>query len=122
VLATDFTHLVGLVMNARRDEIIELRKSGRTYAEIGRRFGISRERVRQIFKGESTREKPDLRSKTMLRVGEVASLLGLHANTVRRWEDKGVLRAYRFGTRGDRRFRREDIDSFLAGGQGDEAA
>jgi excisionase family DNA binding protein len=113
---------MGLVMNARRDEIIELRKSGRTYAEIGRRFGISAERVRQILKGKTTQEKADLGTKTMLRVGEVASLLGLHANTVRRWEDKGVLRAYRFGTWGDRRFRREDIDSFLAGGQGDEAA
>lgn len=78
-------------MNARRDEIIELRKSGLSYAKIGRRFGISRERVRQIFKGETTREKPDLRSKTMLRVGEVASLLGLHVITVRRWE-KGTCK------------------------------
>ena len=115
MLATDFTYLMGLVMNAKRDEIIKLRKSGLSYAKIGRRFGISRERARQIFKGESTREKPDLRSKTMLRVGEVASLLGIHRNTVRRWEGKGVLKAYRVSSRGDRRFRREDIDSFLTG-------
>jgi excisionase family DNA binding protein len=113
VLATDVTHLVGLVMNARRDEIIKLRKSGLSYAKIGRRFGISRERARQIFKGESTQEKPDLGTKAMLRVGEVANLLGIHINTVRRWEDKGALKGYRVGTRGDRRFRREDIDSLL---------
>jgi len=102
-------------MNARRDEIVELRKTGLSYAKIGSRLGISRECVRQIFKGKTTREKADLGTKTMLRVGEVASLLGIHVNTVRRWEDKGVLKAYRISSRGDRRFRREDIGSFLIG-------
>jgi len=102
-------------MNARRDEIIELRKSGQTYAEIGRRLGISRERVKQIFMGKPTGEKAAPRPKVMLTVGDVASLLGIHSNTVRRGEDKGVLRAYRVGSRGDRRFRREDINSFLTG-------
>jgi len=49
----------------------------------------------------------------MLRAGDVARLLGVHVNTVRRWEGKGILKAYRVGPRGDRRFRREDIDAFL---------
>jgi len=103
------------MMNARRDEIIELRKSGLSYAKIGRRFGISAERVRQIVKGKTTQEKADLGTKTMLRVGEAASLLGIHTNTLRRWSDKGVIRAYHISQRGDRRFRREDIDAFLRG-------
>ncbi len=50
----------------------------------------------------------------MLTVREVAELLHIHANTVRRWSDQGVLRAYRIAHRGDRRFRREDVARFLA--------
>jgi len=58
----------------------------------------------------------------MLTVREVASLLGIHANTVRRWSEEGKLRAFRIAKRGDRRFKREDINRFLvemnAGGNG----
>jgi DNA-binding transcriptional MerR regulator len=34
-------------------------------------------------------------------------------NTVRRWSNQGILRAYRLGPRGDRRFKREDIALLL---------
>ena len=51
----------------------------------------------------------------MLTIAETAHLLNVHINTVRRWSDQGVLKSCRIGTRGDRRFRSEDIDSFLAG-------
>ena len=50
----------------------------------------------------------------MLTVREVAQLLHIHTNTVRRWADRRIIRAYRITTRGDRRFRREDIAHFLA--------
>ena len=50
----------------------------------------------------------------MLTVREVARLLHIHSNTVRRWSDRGLLRAHRITHRGDRRFRREDIGRFLA--------
>ena len=50
----------------------------------------------------------------MLTVREVARLLHVHANTVRRWSDRGIIRSYRITRRGDRRFRREDIARFLA--------
>jgi excisionase family DNA binding protein len=50
----------------------------------------------------------------MLTVREVASLLGIHANTVRRWSDEGKLKAFRITRRGDRRFKREEISRFLA--------
>ena len=50
----------------------------------------------------------------MLTVREVAQLLHIHSNTVRRWADQRIIRAYRITTRGDRRFRREDIARFLA--------
>jgi len=49
----------------------------------------------------------------MLTVREVAQLLNIHSNTVRRWSDQGIIRAYRIGPRGDRRFRREDIAGCL---------
>lgn len=50
----------------------------------------------------------------MLTTSEVAHLLNVHINTVRRWSNQGVLKAYRIGSRGDRRFRQEDVDSFLS--------
>ena len=53
------------------------------------------------------------RKSTMLTANGVAHLLHVHINTVRRWSNRGILKAYRIGPRGDRRFRREDIDSFL---------
>ena len=50
----------------------------------------------------------------MLTVNDVARLLNVHINTVRRWSNQGILKAYRVGSRGDRRFRQEDITSFLS--------
>ncbi len=49
----------------------------------------------------------------MLTISEVAQLLNVHINTVRRWSNQGILKSYRIGSRGDRRFRQENIDSFL---------
>jgi len=49
----------------------------------------------------------------MLAVREVARLLNMHTNTVRRWSDRGIIRAYRINHRGDRRFRQDDIARFV---------
>ena len=49
----------------------------------------------------------------MLTVREVARLLHVHPNTLRRWSNKGIIRAYRITARGDRRFKREEIARFL---------
>jgi excisionase family DNA binding protein len=51
----------------------------------------------------------------MLTTTEVAQLLHVHPNTVRQWANKGLLHAYRLGTRRDRRFKREDVDDFVNG-------
>lgn len=97
----------------RRDEVIKLREAGLSYRKIGRRLGVSGERVRQIEKGNRKGEKLGLDSKIMLTPSDVAQLLGVHVNTVRRWSQGGILKGYRISQRGDRRFRREDIDDFL---------
>jgi excisionase family DNA binding protein len=49
----------------------------------------------------------------LLTVREVARLLNIHCNTVRRWSDQGIIRSYRISIRGDRRFKREDIAQFI---------
>jgi excisionase family DNA binding protein len=50
----------------------------------------------------------------MLTTSDVARLLNVHINTVRRWSNQGIIKAYRIGSRGDRRFRSEDVFTFLA--------
>jgi len=49
----------------------------------------------------------------MLTVREVSQILHVHSNTLRRWSDLGLIKAYRIGPRGDRRFRQEDITLML---------
>jgi len=54
------------------------------------------------------------RTEYYLTASELARLLNVHINTVRRWSDRGLLKAHRFGPRGDRRFSKENVASFLA--------
>ena len=49
----------------------------------------------------------------MLTTSDVARLLNVHINTVWRWSNQGILKAYRIGGRDDRRFERNDIVNFL---------
>ena len=52
-------------------------------------------------------------AQALLTLREVARLLHVHPNSVRRWADMGLITTYRIGIRGDRRFRPEDVDTFL---------
>lgn len=49
----------------------------------------------------------------MLTASEVAQMLHLHVNTVKRLGDRGELPFYRVCRRGDRRFRYNDVMTFL---------
>lgn len=49
----------------------------------------------------------------ILTLRQAAQLLNVHANTLRNWDNKGVLKAMRFGRRRDRRYRKSDIIQFL---------
>ena len=49
----------------------------------------------------------------MLTASEVAEMLHLHVNTVKRLGDRSELPFFRVCKRGDRRFRLEDVMDFL---------
>ena len=102
-----------LINDHRHEQITTFRKAGLTYAEIGCRLGLSKERIRQIDKGIPKQKKPMLEFDIMLMPREVARMLGVHVNTVRRWANRSILEAYSIGPRGDRRFRQRDIEKFL---------
>lgn len=101
--------------NSRREQVMNWRKAGLTYAEIGRRLGVTKERIRQIITGQSSAKRKPARNDAdmLLTTGQAAWLLNMHVNTIRRWSNKGILRAYRVGPRGDRRIRQRDIDNLL---------
>lgn len=46
-------------------------------------------------------------------VKEVSALLHVHGQTLRRWANKGLIKAYRVGSRGDRRFSPDEVSAFL---------
>jgi excisionase family DNA binding protein len=50
---------------------------------------------------------------SMMTTSGVARMLYVHINTVRRWSDQGILKPYRIGPRGDRRFMRDDIIHYM---------
>ena len=52
-----------------------------------------------------------------LTLGQAASYLGVAQSTIRKWSDGGRLSAF-YTPGGHRRFRRSDLDSFLAGSRG----
>lgn len=49
----------------------------------------------------------------LLQVREAARGLGVHENTLRRWEERGLIKAVRLPT-GVRRFRSEDVGQLQA--------
>lgn len=55
---------------------------------------------------KSNKENTDI---SLLTLKQACDLLGCHPNTLRQWDRSGLLQAVRFGTRQDRRYRREDI-------------
>jgi len=62
---------------------------------------------------EKHRKKEKPGQPTMLTVGQVAPLLGVHANTVRRWSQLGILEYLRVGSLRHRKYFREDLAHFL---------
>lgn len=51
----------------------------------------------------------------LITLSEASQILKVHPNTLRKWDKKGILKAVRFGERGDRRYRKEDITKMMEG-------
>ena len=49
----------------------------------------------------------------LLRIKEAAELLGVNPATLRKWYKEGKLLALKISKRGDRRYRKEDIEKFI---------
>jgi excisionase family DNA binding protein len=101
-----------LIDNTGHKWMNELRSNGSSYAEIGRKLGLTRERVRQIVMGRAVSNKKVSPDDQMLTISEASKLLNLHMNTLRRWSNQGMLPCYRMGARSDRRYRRGDLIDF----------
>lgn len=50
----------------------------------------------------------------LITLSEACEILKVHPNTLRKWDRKGILKAVRFGERGDRRYKREDIAKLIS--------
>lgn len=48
-----------------------------------------------------------------LTLGQVASLLQVHPNTLRNWDKNGTLKAVRIGVKKIRRYKKEDVMKLL---------
>lgn len=57
--------------------------------------------------------KKDEKIPELLTLQEACDILKCHPNTLRQWDEKGILVAVRFGERRDRRYRKEDIMKLL---------
>ena len=59
--------------------------------------------------GRERDKKPEKPISTMLITSDVARIFNVHTSTIRRWSEQGIIKSYRIGPRGDRRYRREDV-------------
>ncbi len=49
----------------------------------------------------------------MLTIREASRLLSVHNNTLRRWAAQGLIKEYRIGPGGHRRFKTEDVAALI---------
>lgn len=49
----------------------------------------------------------------LLTMRQTCALLKVHPNTLRKWDEKGILKAVRFGQRKDRKYKKEDIEKLI---------
>ena len=54
------------------------------------------------------KELPDI-----LTLQQACEVLNCHPNTLRGWDNRGILKAIRFGSRKDRRYKKADIMKFI---------
>jgi len=50
----------------------------------------------------------------LIKIREAAEMLSVNPETLRRWDREGKLRAIIISKRGDRRYKKEDIEKFIS--------
>lgn len=53
------------------------------------------------------------KSDEIITLKEACEILHCHPNTLRQWDNNGYLKAIRFGTRGDRRYKKSEVLKIL---------
>ena len=61
--------------------------------------------------------KKDKKLPELVTLKEACELLKVHPNTLRQWDEKGILKAVRIGQRRDRRYRKEDLEKIIKNDQ-----
>ena len=67
-----------------------------------------------VSKTSSPTVKEDVQLIPTLTIRQVARLLNMHSNTVMRWIVRGIISPYCITSKGNQRFRLEDIARFLS--------
>ncbi len=49
----------------------------------------------------------------LIKIRDAAEMLGVNPETLRRWDREGKLKAVIVSTRGDRRYKKEDLERFF---------
>jgi hypothetical protein len=73
------------------------------------------DKVHILDKGDITRYSGDtMATKQLLNVRDTARALGVHENTIRNWEARGLIRAVHLPGSGFRRFAADDVERLRA--------
>jgi hypothetical protein len=67
------------------------------------------DKVHILDKGYMGRYTPNMTAE-LLNVRDTARILGVHENTIRNWEERGILRALHLPGSGYRRFAAQDVE------------
>jgi len=65
------------------------------------------------FAGQETWVKHEDGRKKLINVSEASEMLGVHPNTLRQWDARGIIHATRIGIRKDRRYQVEEIERLI---------
>jgi len=49
----------------------------------------------------------------ILTLRQASEILNVHMNTLRNWDNGGILKALRYGRREDRRYRKKDVIAYM---------
>jgi len=69
--------------------------------------------IKSVFNKMPKQLKQNETMPELLTLQEACDILKCHPNTLRQWDKNGILTAVRFGTRKDRKYRKEDILKML---------